>query len=280
MASFVGFASAQDDDDAEPVDAILFPFFMITIGTLIYFLLSRLDLPLPYTAMCFLTGTIMGVGAARLDNDNILNATINEWWTQINSEVLLNAFLPGLIFNDSATLNFHLFQVAFWQCVTMAFPMVLGGTALTALVAYYIFPYDWSFDLAMTFGAILSATDPVAVAALLDEVGAPPRLKVHIGGESLMNDGSAIVFYTIFSQRYFYELGVDDFGEDIGVSEGFSLFFRMSLGGMAIGIFFGLGALAILSQLKRQLSSEENIVAMASIIGIAYLCYFTADVAW
>ena len=45
--------------------------------------------------------------------------------------------------------------------------MVLAGTTLTALVAYYIFPYGWSFSLAMTFGSILSATDPVAVAVLL-----------------------------------------------------------------------------------------------------------------
>ena len=44
----------------------------------------------------------------------------------------------------------------------------------------------------MTFGAILSATDPVAVSALLNELGAPPRLKIHISGESLLNDGSAI----------------------------------------------------------------------------------------
>lgn len=68
--------------------------------------------------------------------------------------------------------------------------MVLAGTALTALVAFYIFPYDWSFNLAMTIGSILSATDPVAVSALLEEVGAPPRLKVHVSGESLFNDGA------------------------------------------------------------------------------------------
>ena len=62
--------------------------------------------------------------------------------------------------------------------------MVLAGTCLTALVGYYIFPFGWSFNLAMTFGSILSATDPVAVSALLEEVGAPPRLKIHISGES------------------------------------------------------------------------------------------------
>lgn len=39
-----------------------------------------------------------------------------------------------------------------------AFPMVLAGAALTALYAFYLFPYGWSFNLAMTFGSILSAT--------------------------------------------------------------------------------------------------------------------------
>jgi len=85
------------------------------------------------------------------------------------------------------------------ELLTTPFPtnqMVLAGTALTALIAYYIFPYGWSFNLAMTFGAILSATDPVAVAALLEQVGAPPRLKVHIAGEALLNDGAAVSVFT------------------------------------------------------------------------------------
>ena len=43
----------------------------------------------------------------------------------------------------------------------------------------YLFDYQWSFDLSMTFGSILAATDPVAVSALLNELGAPPRLKVR-----------------------------------------------------------------------------------------------------
>ena len=51
----------------------------------------------------------------------------------------------------------------------------------------------------MTFGAILSATDPVAVSVLLNEVGAPPRLKIHISGESLLNDGSAIGVLMLFA---------------------------------------------------------------------------------
>jgi NhaP-type Na+/H+ or K+/H+ antiporter len=50
-------------------------------------------------------------------------------------------------------------------------PGVLVGTALTALLVKYTFPYNWSWVEALLFGAMFSATDPVAVVAVLKEVG-------------------------------------------------------------------------------------------------------------
>jgi hypothetical protein len=47
---------------------------------------------------------------------------------------------------------------------------------LLACVSEYILPYDWDWNLSMAFGAILSATDPVAVVALLKSLGASPKL--------------------------------------------------------------------------------------------------------
>ena len=85
---------------------------------------------------------------------------------------------------------------------------MLIGTALTALVGDYILPYGWNIWMGLTWGSILSATDPVAVSSLLKECGAPPRLKVLIAGESLFNDGSAIVFFTIFAQKWYTSLNV------------------------------------------------------------------------
>jgi NhaP-type Na+/H+ or K+/H+ antiporter len=185
--------------------------------------------------------------------------------------VLLLVFLPGLVFKDSSSLNVHLFEKSFWQCIIFAFPVVLAGTVLTALIAFHIFPYGWSFNLSMTFGSILSATDPVAVAALLDAVGAPPRLKMHIGGESLLNDGSAIVFFTIFSGLFLLELNDPALGEDVDWGSGVALFLRMSLGGAAIGVAFFMGLYMILYLLDRRLSQEENVVQVASTITVAYL---------
>jgi len=130
----------------------------------------------------------------------------------------------------------------------------------------------------MTFGAILSSTDTAAIASLLEEVGAPPRLQLLISGESLMNDGTAIVFFTIFSELFFYELGIPGLGRDIGVGDGILMFIRLSLGSMGFGVGFGLAQLLLLYALKRRFNAKESIVQVSVTVATAYLTYYVADV--
>jgi NhaP-type Na+/H+ or K+/H+ antiporter len=271
---------AREEEYGEPKEAILLPWFVQILGVLVFFMLTRTKWigMLPFTAIMFLLGVAMGIGAALLDNLDRLTTSILQW-SSIDSQLIFLVFLPGLIFKDAFDLNVHLFIVSFWQVINLAFPMVLAGTVLTALVAFYIFPYGWSWNLAMTFGAILSATDPVAVFVMLDDVGAPPRLKMHIGGESVLNDGSSYVFYTIFSLLFFLELGVAGLGSEVDLGKGTAIFFRMSLGGMAFGIAFGLGLTLLLYLLNRKLRGEENVTQVIATITIAYLTYYVADVA-
>lgn len=68
----------------------------------------------------------------------------------------------------------------------------------TALVARFVLPYGWSWNISMVFGSILAATDPVAVVALLKDLGASPILSTIIAGEALLNDGTAVVFFELF----------------------------------------------------------------------------------
>ena len=100
---------------------------------------------------------------------------------------------------------------------------------------------------------------------------------MHISGESLLNDGSSMVFYNIFSNRFFFELGIDNFGKDIGWGEGFATFFHLSLGGVAVGLAFGLGTIFLLKLLNRRLSGEENVIQVCALISLAYLTYYVAD---
>jgi NhaP-type Na+/H+ or K+/H+ antiporter len=81
----------------------------------------------------------------------------------------------------------------------LAGPIVLGSTFLSGLTMRYILGYDgnFTFQASLMFGAIISATDPVAVVALLKELGASKKLATMIEGESLFNDGTAMVVFLI-----------------------------------------------------------------------------------
>ena len=118
-----------------------------------YFRLDSLP-ALPFTAVMFLIGTLMGIGVQLLDNSSDHLTMTTTMWVNIDSELLLLVFLPGLIFKDAYGMNVHLFRVGFTQCFIFAFPLVLIGTLLTAAFAMYVFPYNWNFNLAMTFGSM------------------------------------------------------------------------------------------------------------------------------
>ncbi|KAL3804615.1 hypothetical protein ACHAW5_000089 [Stephanodiscus triporus] len=263
------------EEGERAVYALLFPWFVEIVGVFVYFFLSRYAHAIPYTAIMFIVGVFIGLSANELTNAITFSA---QTWAGIPGQLILLVFLPGLLFLDSYDLDIHLVTQTFKQLIWFAFPMMLAGTYLTALVAYYILPYGWSFDLCMTFGSMLAATDPVAVGVLMNELGAPPRLQVHIAGESIMNDGSAAVFYQIFSARFFYEMGIKGFGEDVGWGAGFEKFFRLAFGGTCIGVAFGLGLLVVLFSLNRRLSGGDSVVQVVATIATAYLSFFASEV--
>jgi NhaP-type Na+/H+ or K+/H+ antiporter len=115
--------------------------------------------------------------------------------------------------------------------------MLIGATYLSAVMMYYILGYnDKEFDwmAALLYGSIISATDPVAVVALLKELGASKRLTTMIEGESLLNDGTAMVVFLVILD--IVEGNNPSFGEII------LKFIRLSLGGPLLGL---LGALVV-----------------------------------
>merc|ERR1719498_2097288 len=92
-------------------------------------------------------------------------------------------------------IDTHVAKRVSGQCLWLAGPGVLMGSFLTA---YFLqFYLEWDFLLCLATGAVLCATDPVAVVGLLKELGASPTLTVQIQGESLLNDGTAMVLFNV-----------------------------------------------------------------------------------
>ena len=100
---------------------------------------------------------------------------------------------------------------------------------LIAVIMRYILNYsEFDWGEALTIGAIIAATDPVAVVALLKEVGTSIKFNILLEGESLLNDGTATVFFWVFMDMV--EVGKFEIGNF------FERFFRLSVGGPALGL--------------------------------------------
>ena len=110
----------------------------------------------------FVCGILLAVvDMYALDGDNQLHESISSWQS-IDGHLLLNVFLPPLLMADSMHLDWHVAKRSAWQCFLLAFPGVVLGAFLTALVARSVLPYSWPIELAWSFGAVLAATDPVS----------------------------------------------------------------------------------------------------------------------
>ncbi|RYG67573.1 sodium:proton antiporter, partial [archaeon] len=158
---------------------------------------------------------------------------------------------------------------AFVQSVVLAGPGVLIGAALMGVLAKAILPYNWAWNLCMVFGAILSATDPVAVVSLLKSVGASPKLTILIVGESLMNDGTSMVLFTLFYNSINGTLYTA--GSVIG------FMFAAVVGSTALGIVIGLVMIWWLRTAYRPLEESDVLVQIAITLCCAYLTFFLAQ---
>jgi NhaP-type Na+/H+ or K+/H+ antiporter len=143
-------------------------------------------------------------------------------------------------------------------------PGVVISLMLTACVGKYMFDYDWDWNTSLMFGSILAATDPVAVVALLHDVGASKRLATLIEAESLLNDGSAFVFFLIFRDRL---IGVDrSTGELVG------FFCRLSFGALGWGLLVGIPTVIWLTHVFNNAVVETTITLTA-----AYFTFWMAE---
>ena len=148
------------------------------------------------------------------------------------NDTLLKGVLCFMLFRGSMRVNWATLREQRWLVLWLAFAgtalacvltggLVYAGLALAGVAA--------TLAQALLFGALIAATDPIAALAILSKMGLPKNLETVIDGESLLNDGVAVVFFTIFA-------GTAISGGDASLGEAGSIFGREVLGGAAMGI--------------------------------------------
>lgn len=199
---------------------------------------------IPYTVALVLAG----LGLALLPNTPRVELT---------PEIILTVFLPVLLFYGAYHLSFTDLRANIMPVTLLAIPGVVVTAALAGMALHWSAGIDWS--IAFLFGAIVAATDPVAVLAIFSEVGAPRRLSTIVTAESLFNDGTALVFFTTMVG---VATGVAGQGVNIGVT--FEQFVLGVAGSLALGVAVGIVGTTILSRI------DDALLETAILLIIAY----------
>jgi len=217
---------------------------------------------LPYTPILAISGMIVGFAYEEFGNWGEGASLISS----INPHTFFLIFLPPLIFESAFSIDWHIIKNEIIQILILAGPVLLINSFLTALAMRYILQYDglFTFEAAVMFGALISATDPVAVVSVLKELGASRTLSTMIEGESLINDGTAFVMFSV-------TLGLVK-GEPFEAVDITVVFFRLSLGGPLLGIVFGF----IVSFWLRRINNNSILETNLTII-TAFMVFYLAE---
>ena len=229
-----------------------FLFFLILLGVAATALrlLSRTTPTVPYPVLLAVGGILIGlIPGLRLP--------------PIGSDLILLAFVPGLVFEASLAVDLD----EMWRRVVPISLLATLGVFLTVLLigalAHYGLGLDWANGFLL--GAIVAATDPIAVVQLLRQIGAPRGLEAILDGESLFNDGTGVAVFSAV-------LGTILTGHPSIADAGLRFLYVTGLG-VAIGLAAGVAGVAFLRVVR-----EAELEILITLV-LAYGAYLAADLA-
>ncbi|MFH1495148.1 MAG: sodium:proton antiporter [Pseudomonadota bacterium] len=156
---------------------------------------------------------------------------------QLTSEILFFIFLPILIFESAYSMNIRRISENIGAISALAIVGLLVSAFTIAFAGYFglaAIGFEIPFIIVLLFGALISATDPVAILALFRDFGAPRRLAMIFEGESLFNDATALALFLIVLESV-----SAGFQGAVSVLHGLFIFISMLFGGAVFGFVMG-----------------------------------------
>ncbi len=192
----------------------------------------------------------------------------------LGADLLLLLLLPPLLFEAALHIDLRDFRRDLGPILVLAVPGVLAGAALTAGLSWLALgatglspAFGW--PQALLFAAVIGATDPISVLALFKELGVTRRLYLLVEGESLLNDGVAVVLFLILGAV----LGTSEAqavpeGAAAILAYGIKTFIWMAGAGLGIGAMIGAAASVAARQIDDHLieTTLTTLVAWGSFL--------------
>lgn len=236
---------------------------LITVSALFSYVNYR-TLKLPNTIGIMVVSLLFSLALVLLGNLGFTNGEelASNIIRQIDfDDTLLNGMLGFLLFAGAMHINLKDLLEYKWTIGLLASAGVITSMFLVAGAAYFIFQlfgFSVPFIFCLLFGSLISPTDPIAVMGILKTAGASKSLEIKIAGESLFNDGVAIViFLAIFGMA----INGDEFSlQHIGL-----LFVQEAFGGALFGIACGWLTLQMLKRVDNY--QVEVLLTLALVAG-------------
>jgi CPA1 family monovalent cation:H+ antiporter len=186
---------------------------------------------------------------------------LNPQKVEFTPQIILLMLMPPLVFEAAFHLRFDELRRDLWLIMLLAVP----GVILTTLLVGWLVSWGTGLALqaALVFGALVAATDPVAVVALFRRLGAPRRLQVLLEAESLLNDGTAIVMFGLMLATAL--------NGNFDIRQSITQFITVAGGGVVVGAVIGL----TISQFIKRI--DDALVETALTTVLAFGSYLLAE---
>ena len=221
----------------------------------------------PYTVLLAVAGSVLGgivLAVGEVDGLWVIGDFLNALESlDITSDAVFFVFLPALIFESALNISARHLMEDIGSILLLAVVGLLISTFVVGVSLYSV--SSVGIVVCLLVGAIVSATDPVAVVALFKDLGAPTRLGILVEGESLLNDATAIVLFTILA-------GILAGTEEATVLGATADFFRVFVGGIVVGLAIAWITVLIIGRLRNLPMIEITLT-----VCLAYFSFLFAE---